>query len=168
MGLWMDFVNRVFGVQKAEPPPAPSPAIPPVVVNSSLLDEAMDWVRSGSRIDPQALQAMTLMSEDARLLASVFEGEEGRMRLMIFARMTVLRPAIDLSLPAETQLLYAAQRQGQDSIFAALVHYLDIHKASLKKASHDRYDRPHDDRFTDADPYDPSGTVAVSSYASTG
>lgn len=155
MGIWKAFVDGVLGVT---PPPSPEPT--PVKVNNTLLDEAMDWVRSGSRVDPNTQIAMQLAADDARLLAEAFTGEAGRKRLMIFARMTVLRPATDVMLPADMQVAYAATRQGQDSIFAALVHYLDVHSANLRKEDDRRTDHSADERFTDH-PFDPAGNIAV-------
>lgn len=159
MGFWKAFVDGVMGVPDPVEPASPPPV--PVVVNDNLLEEVMGWVRSGSRVDPETHTAMRLAAEDAALMAEAFTGQNGRKRLMIFARMSVLRPPSDVMLPAEIQASYAALRQGQDSMFAALVHYLDVHSANLK-ANHDRANQsdPADERFTGTD-FDPAGSIAV-------
>lgn len=144
---------------------------------TDLLDEVCDWVRGGAYVSDAARLTDAVMAEDARLLADAFTGEAGRRRLMTFARMTVLRPPVDHSLPDGQREAYAQLRQGQDSIFAGLVRYLDLHEANLKAQTDDPSDdypaaadasgwsaarRPDagDERFTDpAGGWDPAGLV---------
>lgn len=141
---------------------------------TDLLDEVMGWARGGSvTIEPTVL-ANVGATEDARLLAEAFTGEDGRKRLMILARLTVLRAPVDHTLDPQAALLYAARRQGQDSIFAALVKYLDIHAEKEKQAHDDRSRKPDDPdpfaggRAGTADPragtggwgeFDPTGAI---------
>lgn len=161
MSFWLRVTDAILGVPAAPPPPQ---AVP---FNGDLLDEVCGWVRSGSRVDPETLAAMGAVSEDARKLAKVFMGDGGREALMILAKLTVLRPPVDVTLPADHQPAYAHLRQGQDSIFAAVVHYLDIEQARQRKETHDRYDHSGDNhsgdaRFSDdASAFDPAGTIAV-------
>uniref|UniRef100_A0A6M3XBR7 Uncharacterized protein n=1 Tax=viral metagenome TaxID=1070528 RepID=A0A6M3XBR7_9ZZZZ len=112
---------------------------------TDLLDEVCAWVRGGSYAPEEARLTDAVMAEDARLLAEAFTGEAGRKRLMVFARLTVLRPPVDHRLPEGVRQAYAENRQGQDSIFAALVRYLDIHEANLRTQTDDRSDRPDTD-----------------------
>lgn len=144
---------------------------------TDLLDEVCAWVRGGAYVGEEARQLEPAMAEDARLLAEAFTGEAGRRRLMTFARMTVLRPPVDHSLPPGQREAYAQLRQGQDSIFAGLVRYLDLHEDNLRAQADDRSDehcadpdaagwsavrRPDagDERFTDpAGGWDPAGLV---------
>lgn len=157
--------------QVLEPPVRPAP-IAPVQANRRLLDEVCDWVRGGSRVDEETLAAMTLAAEDARLIAEAFTGSDGEKRLMILARMTVLRPAVDVTLPAETRDAYAQLRQGQDSIFAGVVRYLDIHNAQKRTEEHERSqsdpyaqfsaqpgDEPGSDDWSAPGGYDPGGLI---------
>lgn len=145
---------------------------------TDLLDEVCDWVRGGSYVSDEARLTDSVMAEDARLLAEAFTGEAGRRRLMVFARLTVLRPPVDHRLPEGVRQAYAENRQGQDSIFAALVRYLDIHEANLRNQTDDRSEHPADpdasgwsaprrgaadaadERFSDAGDWDPAGLVA--------
>lgn len=144
---------------------------------TDLLDEVCAWVRGGSYVSDEARLTDSAMAEDARLLAEAFTGEAGRRRLMVFARMTVLRPPVDHSLPAGPSQAYAQLRQGQDSIFAGLVRYLDLHEAHLRNKTDERSDDPAvrdtdgwrttdagpgdaDERFTDPGSWDPGGLVA--------
>lgn len=131
---------------------------------TDLLDEVMNWVRAGSYQNADD-GIVAVMSEDARLLAQAFTGEEGRKRLMFFARLTVLRPPVNHTLPGAEATAYAQLRQGQDTVFAALVRYLDHHQKTLETLTHDRShhadpgpvfpfarsdDAPGDERFTDS------------------
>lgn len=119
---------------------------------TDLLDEVCAWVRGGSYVSEQSGALDTVLGEDARLLGEAFTGDEGRKRLMLFARLTVLRPPVQHDLPPGAREAYAQLRQGQDTIFAALVRYLDLHETNTR--------RPPDDRSTDPRPVFP--------YASTG
>lgn len=146
---------------------------------TDLLDEVCAWVRGGFYVSDEARLTDSVMAEDARLLAEAFTGEAGRRRLMVFARMTVLRPPVDHSLPAGPSQAYAQLRQGQDSIFAGLVRYLDLHEANLRNKTDDRSDHPADpdatgwsapgggssgdaadERFSDAGGWDAAGLIA--------
>jgi len=104
---------------------------------TDLLDEVMAWVRAGSAPPDTAVLTDTVMGDDARLLAAAFTGEDGRKRLMLLARLTVLRPPVDHRLPDGPRQAYAEMRSGQDSIFAAVVRYLDLH-AENQRTSHER------------------------------
>ncbi|MGR6533125.1 hypothetical protein [Brevundimonas sp. RM1] len=154
--------------QVTEPPVGPAP-IAPVQADRRLLDEVCDWVRGGSRVDAETLAAMTLHGEDARLIAEAFSGADGEKRLMILARMTVLRPPVDVTLPAGARDAYAQLRQGQDSIFAGVVRYLDIHTAQKRTEEHERSQsdlyaqpgaEPGSDDWSAPGAYDPGGLVA--------
>ena len=145
---------------------------------TDLLDEVCAWVRGGSYVSEEARVTDRVMAEDARLLAEAFTGEDGRKRLMIFARLTVLRPPVNHSLPSGEREAYAQLRQGQDTIFAALVRYLDLHAENKRSPTDERSiatePRPAfpwsdpgtgrsdaaDERFTDAGDWDPAGAVA--------
>lgn len=142
---------------------------------SDLLDEVCAWVRGGAYVSEEALLTDQVMGEDARLLAEAFTGEDGRKRLMVFARLTVLRPPVNHSLPMGEREAYAQLRQGQDTIFAALVRYLDLHAESQRSPTdHERPSpadpRPRtdpyaggdaaDERFSDAGSWDAAGAIA--------
>lgn len=141
---------------------------------TDLLDEVCAWVRGGSYVSEEARVIDRALGEDARLLAEAFTGEDGRKRLMVFARLTVLRPPVNHSLPSGEREAYAQLRQGQDTIFAALVRYLDLHAENQRSPTDERptatEPRPDagawraggdaaDERFTDPD-WDAAGTVA--------
>lgn len=134
-----------------------------------LLEVALDWVRAGSTPLNDAELLKLGETEDARLLADAFTGEEGRKRLLIFARMTILRPSVDGRFPTAEGQSYAHERNGQNSIFAALVRYLDLHAASQRKPQDDRSTQPAgiaDERIEraprpDAGEFDSAGLVAV-------
>lgn len=145
---------------------------------TDLLDEVCAWVRGGSYVSDEARLTDAVMAEDARLLAEAFTGEAGRRRLMVFARMSVLRPPVDHTLPPGTREAYAQLRQGQDSIFAGLVRYLDLHADHQRSQTDERSiatePRPDfgwsaaagdaggvaDERFTDGGTFDPAGLIA--------
>lgn len=105
---------------------------------TDLLDEVCAWVRGGSYVTDAQKLTDAVMAEDARLLAEAYTGEAGRRRLMVFARLTVLRPPVNHTLPDGEAQAYAQMRQGQDSIFAALVRYLDLHQAHQRTDADDR------------------------------
>lgn len=144
---------------------------------TDLLDEVCGWVRGGSYVPDEAKVLDRVMGEDARLLGEAFTGEEGRKRLMIFARLTVLRPPVDHTLPPGAREAYAQLRQGQDSIFAALVRYLDLNTENQRRPADgperqpahtfpwsagggsDAYAEP-DERFADATDWDAAGAIA--------
>ncbi|MCO8030122.1 hypothetical protein NI454_09175 [Brevundimonas diminuta] len=158
-----------FLLDQVTEPPAPRPSIAPVQADRRLLDEVCDWVRGGSRVDEQTLAAMTLAAEDARLIAEAFSGSDGEKRLMILARMTVLRPPVDVTLPIGSRDAYAQLRQGQDSIFAGVVRYLDIHKAQKRNEENERASsepyaqpgaEPGSDDWSEPGAWDPGGLVA--------
>lgn len=145
---------------------------------TDLLDEVCAWVRGGSVAPDSAHLTDTVMADDARLLGEAFTGEDGRRRLMIFARLTVLRPPVDHRLAGDGErLAYAQLRQGQDSIFAALVRYLDLHTENQRSPTDGPERQPRhafpfshtgsdayagtDERFTDTgSEWDPAGTIA--------
>lgn len=141
---------------------------------TDLLDEVCAWVRGGAYVPEEARVTDQVMGEDARLLAEAFTGEDGRKRLMVFARLTVLRPPVNHALPSGEREAYAQLRQGQDTIFAALVRYLDLHADNQRSPTHERPTltdpRPDadpyaggdaaDGRFSDAGSWDPAGAVA--------
>lgn len=144
---------------------------------TDLLEEVCAWVRGGSYVADAQRITDAVMGEDARLLAEAFTGDVGRRRLMVFARLTVLRPPVDHRLPDGEAQAYAQLRQGQDSIFAALVRYLDLHEANTRNPTDDRSDRPAftldasaswrsdagnatDERFTGTGEWDAAGLVA--------
>lgn len=129
---------------------------------TDLLDEVCAWVRGGAYVSDAARLTDAVMAEDARLLAEAFTGETGRRRLMTFARMTVLRPPVNHALPSGEREAYAQLRQGQDSIFAGLVRYLDLHEDNLRASHGPERSEPEpepgaDARFTasGADAWDP-------------
>lgn len=172
MSWWKPKWLTAFLLDQVLELPAPPPPIAPVQANRRLLDEVCDWVRGGSRVDEETLAAMTLAAEDARLIAEAFTGSDGEKRLMILARMTVLRPAVDVTLPAGTRDAYAQLRQGQDSIFAGVVRYLDIHNAQKRTEEHERSqsdpyaqsgarpgDEPGSDDWSAPGAFDPGGLV---------
>lgn len=145
---------------------------------TDLLDEVCAWVRGGSYVSDEARLTDAVMAEDARLLAEAFTGEAGRRRLMVFARMTVLRPPVDHTLNPGAREAYAQLRQGQDSIFAGLVRYLDLHDEHQRSQTDERTiatePRPEfgwsaaggadpavtDERFTGGGGFDPAGLIA--------
>lgn len=144
---------------------------------TDLLDEVCTWVRGGSYVPDEARLTDAVMADDARLLGEAFTGEDGRKRLMVFARLTVLRPPVDHTLPPGAREAYAQLRQGQDSIFAALVRYLDLNAENQRKPSDELERQPThtfpwspgggtgayadpDERFADAGGWDPAGTIA--------
>ncbi|VTO14056.1 hypothetical protein [Brevundimonas vancanneytii] len=157
MRWWKPKWLTEFLLDQVLEPRASHPPIAPVQADRRLLDEVCDWVRGGSRVDEQTLAAMTLAAEDARLIAEAFSGSDGEKRLMILARMTVLRPPVDVTLPVGSRDAYAQLRQGQDSIFAGVVRYLDIHKAQKRNEENER---ASSEPYAQPGAWDPGGLVA--------
>jgi hypothetical protein len=95
-----------------------------------LIEHTLALVRSQTRrpTDADALQA-----EDAAVITRIVSGEDGDRLLEILAKLTVLRPALDPSLSGAASHDYAQRRTGENGVFAALIHLIDVHDHLTRK-----------------------------------
>lgn len=135
-----------------------------------LLAETLNWVRSSKpAVDEREAQSAQ-KRQDAAMVRRVLISEDGEAFLMLLARLSVLRPALDPALHGPASHDYAQRRTGANSVFAAVVHYLDLSDLN-EGTTHDRPRSPDhaaladagyalwDARATDAG-WDDAGTVA--------
>lgn len=110
-----------------------------------LLEQVLAWTRS--QLKP--VELMTAEEKEAErpaalAAARVLKSDAGRELLTVIASFTVLRPALDPRLSGPASHDYAQRRAGENQVFAALIHLLDL-AADLERTSRDRSRNPDPD-----------------------
>ncbi|MFN4296967.1 MAG: hypothetical protein ACK4FB_08995 [Brevundimonas sp.] len=140
-------------------------------MNDLLLNHVIEQVRAGYVAPDPRIEPDDATLALARLVWDRTQGEDGEKFLRLLADLSVLRPAVDHRLTGADYLAFAQLRQGQDTIFASVIHYRHLWEDNLKKRKdndHPRHER-HDPAGGDAEggntgndwsAFDPAGAVA--------
>lgn len=141
-------------------------------MNDLLLNHVIEQVRAGFVApDPRIADDEATLAL-ARLVWDRTQGEDGEKLLRLLADLSVLRPAVDHRLTGADYLAFAQLRQGQDTVFAAIIHYRYLWEDHLRKRKADDHPRHEyaDPAGGDAEDgnapgidwsaFDPGGTIA--------